>query len=271
MNSTKLLLILSVLPSIVLGIMVYKKDIVEKEPKELLIKLLLGGLFSIVLTIIISFILDPILPDVDDYNKVSELYFLVYTFIKIALVEEFSKWIILKKLTWKNKEFNYIFDAIVYAVFISLGFATIENILYVTSDEGGFSVAILRALVSVPGHVFNGVFMGYYYGISKQAEINGNKNLMKKNMILSLLIPTILHFVFDYLLSSNNKFLLIIYLIFIILLYVSSFKKINQLSNITKSLDNKNNNYNTYSNRYCTNCGHKVYGNFCSNCGYKVE
>ncbi len=265
MDSTKFLLILSILPSVILGIMIYKKDVVEKEPKKLLILLLLGGLGAAVLTLVISLLLDSFLPDFDDSMKVSELYLIIYTFIKIALVEEFSKWIILKKITWTNKEFNYIFDAIVYAVFIALGFATIENILYVTGTNGGFAVAILRALLSVPGHVFDGVFMGYYYGLSKQAEINGNKKIMKKNMILSLLLPTILHFIFDYLLTSNNDYLLIIYLVFVILLYINAFKRINQLSSITVSLDNNQN------HKYCTNCGHEISGNFCSNCGCQVK
>lgn len=274
-------LLLSVLPSIVLGVMIYKKDIVEKEPPRLLLKLFIGGAIgSVILTLFLTMILNPILPDLEDSTNINLFYLAITTFFKVALVEEFSKWIFLKKITWKNKEFNYIYDAIVYAVFVALGFATIENILYVFGNENSISIAILRAILSVPGHAFDGVFMGFYYGCAKQANINNNVKLFKKNIILSLLIPTIFHFVFDYLLLSESIALLILYLVFIILLYINSFKRINQLSNIRESLDGtkvtKNTlqvDYQTHTinHRYCTNCGNLVNGNFCSVCGKKVE
>ena len=261
--------------------MIYKKDTVEKESAELLFELFLGGAIgAVILTFVLSIILSPILPDVDE-DTTNYIYLAINTFFKVALVEEFSKWLFLKRITWKNKEFNYIYDAIVYSVFVALGFATVENILYVLGSDGGISTAILRAVLSVPGHAFNGVFMGYYYGLSKQAEINGNTKLLRKNMILSLSIPTITHFIFDYLLLASNNILLVIYLAFIILLYTNAFKRINQLSDITDSLDGKKHNGFNSSNskyqgssinhRYCTNCGNPVNDNFCSVCGKKVE
>lgn len=288
MTYIQFLLLLSVLPSIALGVMIYKKDIVEKEPPRLLLKLFLGGAIgSVILTLLLSTVLEPIIPDLEDSNN-NFIYLAINTFFKVALVEEFSKWIFLKKITWKNKEFNYIYDAIVYAVFVALGFATIENIIYVLGCEGGISIAILRAILSVPGHAFDGVFMGYYYGLAKQAKINDNIKLFKRNMILSLLIPVVFHFIFDYLLLSENSILLILYLVFIILLYINAFKRINQLSNIKESLYGKKVIYNnsssviennlqvayqtnTINHRYCTNCGNLVNGNFCSVCGKKVE
>lgn len=284
MTYIEFLLFLSVLPSIALGVMIYKKDIVEKESTGLLFKLFLGGAIgSVILTLLLSTVLEPIIPDLEDSNN-NFIYLAINTFFKVALVEEFSKWIFLKKITWKNKEFNYIYDAIVYAVFVALGFATIENIIYVLGSEGGISIAILRAILSVPGHAFDGVFMGYYYGLAKQAKINDNIKLFKRNMIFSLLIPVVFHFIFDYLLLSENSILLILYLVFIILLYINAFKRINKLSNITERLDKNddinNNSYNiveatyqtnTINHRYCTNCGNLVNGNFCSICGKKVE
>lgn len=284
MTYIEFLLFLSILPSIALGVMIYKKDIVEKESPGLLFKLFLGGAIgSVILTLLLSTVLEPIIPDLEDSNN-NFIYLAITTFFKVALVEEFSKWIFLKKITWKNKEFNYIYDAIVYAVFVALGFATIENIIYVLGSEGGISIAILRAILSVPGHAFDGVFMGYYYGLAKQAKINDNIKLFRRNMIFSLLIPTIIHFIFDYLLLSENSILLILYLVFIILLYINAFKRINKLSNITERLDKNddinNNSYNiveatyqtnTINHRYCTNCGNLVNGNFCSICGKKVE
>lgn len=229
-----LLLILSILPSLVLGKMVYNYDKVEKEPIRLLFKLFFSGIGAIALTLILSFALLIIFPSVENAENLSLIALIPYCFIFVSLVEEGSKMLFLKRITWNNKEFNYIYDAIVYAVYVSLGFATIENIFYVFYNNQ-LSIAIFRAILSVPGHAFFGVFMGYYYGLSKQAEINGNYKLSSKNMRLSLIMPVLIHGMFDYCLFSKNGYLVIIYFIFVITLYIKSFKKIKQLSKIEKS------------------------------------
>lgn len=260
--SHKILLCLSILPSIILGYIVYKEDKVEKEPASLLIKLLFGGIISAIMTVITSIILENIFPFLAAENK-TVLESLLEILFEVALVEESCKWLILRKITWNNKEFNYLYDAIVYAVFVSIGFATIENIFYVL--DGGLEVAILRAVLSVPSHVFYGVFMGYYYGISKLGEINNRNDIKRKNIFLSLAIPTFLHFIFDFCLTNPNIIFLTIYLIFIILLYINAFKKIFKLSKIKKSIIPEQNIL------YCQNCGTKIIGKYCSNCGNQIE
>lgn len=229
-----LLLILSILPALLLGKMVYNYDKVEKEPIGLLFKLFLSGIGAVVLTLILSFVLLILFPSVENAENLSLIALIPYCFIFVGLVEEGNKMLFLKRITWNNKEFNYIYDAIVYAVYVSLGFATIENIFYVFYNNQ-LSIAIFRAILSVPGHAFFGVFMGYYYGLSKQAEINGNYKLSSKNIRLSLIIPVLIHGMFDYCLFSKNGYLVIIYFIFVITLYIKSFKKIKQLSKIEKS------------------------------------
>ena len=156
-----ILLILSVLPAVVLGIIIYKNDKLEKEPSGLLAKLFMGGIGAIGLTTLISFIGVYILGIPEEFIGLPIWALALYSYLFIALTEEFSKWFFVKTITWNNKEFNHIYDAIVYSVFVSLGFATLENIMYVF--EGGIGTALLRAVLSVPGHVFFGVFMGYYY------------------------------------------------------------------------------------------------------------
>ena len=126
-----LLLILSILPALLLGKMVYNYDKVEKEPIGLLFKLFLSGIGAIVLTLILSFALLIIFPSVENAENLSLIALIPYCFIFVSLVEEGNKMLFLKRITWNNKEFNYIYDAIVYAVYVSLGFATIENIFYV--------------------------------------------------------------------------------------------------------------------------------------------
>ena len=260
--SHKILLGLSVLPSIILGYIVYKEDKVEKEPASLLMKLLFGGVIAAIMTVIISIVLEFIFPFLTIESKTT-IESVIEILFEVSFVEEFCKWIILKKVTWNNKEFNYLYDAIVYAVFVSLGFATIENILYVL--DGGLEIAILRSLLSVPGHVFYGVFMGYCYGMSKLGELNNNNKIKIKNMCLSIVIPTILHFIFDFCLTNPNITFLTIYLIFIVMLYILAFKKIIKISKIKKSIIPEQ------IILYCPNCRKRIVGKYCSHCGKQIE
>ena len=122
-----ILLYLSILPSILLGFYIYKKDVVEKEPISLLIRSFIGGVVSGILVIILSIILK-----INEFPLETSTQILFYSFILVSLIEESIKFLITYLLTYKNKEFNYQYDGIVYASFVSLGFATLENILYST-------------------------------------------------------------------------------------------------------------------------------------------
>ena len=259
-----ILLIGSCLPSIILGWIIYRKDYLEKEPKKLLFDLFLSGISAIFLTLLISIATEILFSLLFKANSNNLFYTFIYTFLGIALVEEFSKWYFLKKKTWNNVAFNHIYDAIVYAVFVSLGFATIENILYVLQEKTLF-VLIIRALTSVPIHAFCGVFMGYYYGMSKQASINNNQVLLDKNMKLSIFVPTLLHGFFDFCLLSGNIYFILIWLIFVITIYIISFKRVKIISKIEQNFINQENIL------YCMYCGTKVNGKYCSNCGVKIN
>lgn len=88
----------------------------------------------------------------------------------IALSEETCKYLALRWLAVNHRSFNEVYDGILYSVAASLGFATIENIMYVFGAGGeGMSVALLRAFLSVPGHALWGVIMGYYVGRARFA------------------------------------------------------------------------------------------------------
>lgn len=231
----KSLLILSLLPSFVLGSYVDKKDIMGKEPRRLLVLCFLGGVVSTVTTLLVERLMSGL------FNfeglRDSTLGLFLYCLIYVALVEEGCKYFYLKNNTWKNKEYNHIYDAIVYSVFTSLGFATVENLLYVFSDGGGIITALIRAVISVPGHAFFAIFMGYYYGLAKQAELNNNRKLMKNNLLYALLVPVFLHGFFDFCLYMNSIVVFILFLCFVIFLYISSFKTVKRLSSITRNFE----------------------------------
>lgn len=254
------LLILSLLPVFLIGTFIYYKD-KEKEPKRLLIGLFASGIGSLIITLILTIILSIIFPILgEDMTNLNLLELIFNVFIGVALIEEFSKWIFTYAIGYNNKEYDHVYDMIVYAVFVSLGFAALENIMYVF--EGGISVGILRALSAVPGHACYGVFMGYFLSLSKLAEKNENKKLSNKNKILSIIVPTILHGIYDYCLFSQQIILILFFFVFVILLYVYAIKHIKKVSGVQTNFISKYN--------YCPNCGKKAIGNFCENCGNKL-
>ncbi len=86
-------------------------------------------------------------------------------FLVAAIPEEFFKFLVITLYASRHKEFDEPMDGIVYGAVASLGFATLENILYVSS--GGLGVAIMRAVTAVPAHAFMGAIAGYYVGQAK--------------------------------------------------------------------------------------------------------
>ena len=136
--------------------------------------------------------------------------------------------IALKKITWNNREFNYTFDAIVYAVSVGIGFAIVENIEYVMVN--GLGNAIMRAFTSVPGHAVFAVYMGYYYGCARQCENSGDDRGRKSFLKRSLWIPVAIHGFYDYCLMRESGWLVLIFFIFIIALFTVTIKNVGKYS-----------------------------------------
>ena len=255
----------AILPAIALGIFVFKKDRVEKEPVPLLLKLFFFGVLSCVPVILVSSPLCDFIDslfagsitiegDVIYYDSTATLW--TYTaakyFIGVALVEELGKFAFLYFATKNNKNFNSLFDGIIYSVFVSLGFAALENVLYVFN--GGLQVALLRAFLSVPGHMFFGVLMGYYYSLWHVTEkaklwekkfkdegvIPQHRSISSKgHMTMCLLMPILAHGAYDFCCSIGSGLMTLVFIILEVFLYVHCFGKINKIS----KADGYTNNY----------------------------
>lgn len=262
MNNLSLMLFLAVLPVVLILIFVYNKD-KSKEPLGLLIKLFVLGILSCFLVLAISGGMEKIFPfmqgEIDDKSFLDTL---LYAFIGVALVEEFCKWVMLYFVGYKSEEFDELYDILVYSIFVSLGFAFFENILYVVGNQT-LSIVLLRAVSAVPGHACDAVFMGYYLNLAKQYYYKDRKDIERKNILLSILIPAILHGIYDFCLMSGYTILILIFIIFVIFLYSISLKKLKELSESNKKIKFKNN--------FCGVCGGKVEGEFCGVCGTKQE
>jgi len=249
MNSYILLLIATI-PTILLLIYIYNKD-TNKEPKNLLSKVFILGMLSIIPIIIIEIILS-IFFDTENTNNLISLF--INVFIGTALVEEGFKWLIVKYNIYNNKEYDEYYDGIVYGVFASLGFAIIENINYVFAK--GIGIGLARAITSIPSHAVDGVFIGYY--LSKSKIDSKNKD---KYILLSILIPTLLHTIYDFLIIANNILFIIVWMIFHITIVIIAIILINKISKNNIKLNI----------RYCSKCGKEVKGNYCSSCGNKIK
>ena len=181
------LLSLALAPGCAIILYIYLKDKHEREPLSLLVTSFFYGCISTIVTLSISYPVNLLILTKED-DVIEQFY---NAFFKVALVEEFSKFVFVRFILFNNKNFNEPFDGIVYAVIVSMGFATIENILYVF--QFGFATGIMRLFTAVPAHAAFGILMGYFLGKAKFAH--------RKNLYLSmiaLLIPTLVHGSYDY-------------------------------------------------------------------------
>ena len=123
-------------------------------------------------------------------------------FCNVALVEESVKLAVLMLFIWKHADFDDSFDAIVYSVTVSLGFAAVENIMYVI--RGGLSVAIIRALFSIPGHASFAILMGVFFAKAKRHFHYGRRQQQYLNLFFALLTAVLTHGTYDYLAVSST-------------------------------------------------------------------
>lgn len=161
--------------------------------------------------------------DPDELTNLASIFF--FAFFCVALIEEGFKYLVFRHQAKKCPHFNQMYEAIVYSVFISLGFATAENILYVMSM--GAKTGILRAVTAVPGYAIFGVTMGYYMGL---ATFTQDKKKQKKYRMLSIGMPIFLHGLYDFLVMSKYPLLVLLFFPFMVYLYVSGIKKTKTLT-----------------------------------------
>ena len=207
----------AVLPAFFLLRYIYRQDKVEKEPIGLLVKLLFMGVLSALCSIVLEHLGQRIL------NLLAEPGTLVHTvllaFVVVAMVEEGTKFYFLKRRTWNDWNFNYRFDGIVYAVFVSLGFAAYENIRYVMSY--GLSVALPRAVSAIPAHMSFAVFMGLFYGRAKVCHSWGDERGCRRSMRRAYVSAALMHGFYDACAMWGTTASVLVFLIFVAILFLS--------------------------------------------------
>ena len=270
------ILALALIPVIGLLVFIYLKDKTEKEPMGLLIGLFFAGMGTSITALILEsvgeWLLNLFLSGVPVLNA------FLLAMIVVGPAEEMGKYAVLRLITWKNRHFNYSYDAIVYAVFTSLGFAAIENVLYVFSN--GWGTALLRMFTAVPGHACFAVFMGFFYSKAKYASITGNKEEYKKYNALSMLFPILIHGIYDGVIfagTATENFLtmglsFLLWIIFVVAMFVVSFIMVHTSSKKDFCIVFLPGGMQTLympvmAGEWICGCGTRNLHNFCSTCG----
>jgi len=182
------LLIIAFAPIAIIILYIYVKDKYEKESKRILaLTFVLGAVVSIVITTSLYKFYDNYFPVLNNFSVWQQF---IKAFFVVALIEEFSKYVIVRYFNQPRKSFNEPFDGIIYAVMVSMGFAAVENIFYVL--EGGMEVALIRAFTAIPAHATFGILMGYYIGKAKFSNHRIRLNLS------GLLLAVLFHGAYDF-------------------------------------------------------------------------
>ena len=205
------LFIIAITPAIAIIVGIYLSDRYDREPlKTLLLTYILGAL-AVIPTIFVEQFLSY-------FNVFPGVFGAFYTaFIVAGFTEEYFKRLVVLKTAYKTKYFNEKLDGIVYSVFSSMGFATVENVIYVVYRYSyNPYIGLYRGVLSVPAHGVFAVTMGYYLSLAKFSQEEGRK---KRNYRKSLYMPIIFHGIFDFILMANIPQLTIIFLPYVVYLW----------------------------------------------------
>ncbi|WP_341278190.1 glutamic-type intramembrane protease PrsW [Paenibacillus sp. FSL H8-0537] len=205
----------AVAPGIALLTYLYLKDKYDTEPIHMVVRMFLLGVL-IVLPIMVV-------------QRGLQLWWgdnpIVFSFVQSAGVEEFIKWFVLYHFIYNHTEFDEPYDGIVYAASISLGFATLENVMYAFLTPATFGSLIMRALLPVSGHALFGIMMGYYVGKAK-FESNGKKR--RNYIIVSFLLPIMLHGSYDWIMITMRSSWIWFIIPFMAVLWVVGLRKMQR-------------------------------------------
>ena len=218
------LLVLAIAPIATIILWIYLKDKYDKEPIITLSKFFILGVLVSILAIYTEDIFIK-------FNTIYGIKYIIYmSFIVAGLIEEGLKALVLIPSVLREKSFNEKLDGIIYSVFLSLGFATVENIIYILFEDptSVFEVSIIRAIISVPAHMMFAIVMGYY--ISKY-KFNSSKSKKRIYLIISIIVPILLHGIFDFILMIQYRWSIIVFIAYMAFLWKISLDKLDEYIN----------------------------------------
>ena len=215
------LLVLAIAPVATIILWIYLKDKYDKEPVITLSKFFILGILVSALAIYV----EELLIKLNTFSKIGDMIYI--SFIVAGLTEEGLKALILIPNLLRERNFNEKLDGIIYSIFLSLGFATVENIIYILFEDptSVFQVSIIRAIISIPAHMMFAIIMGYY--ISKY-KFNSSTPKQKTYLIISIIVPILLHGIFDFILMIPYRWSIIVFVAYIVFLWKISLDKLDE-------------------------------------------
>lgn len=214
------LFIIAITPAVVIVLSLYLSDRHDREPFKILVLTYILGALSVIPIIIV----EEILLRLNVFRGI--LYAFYTSFIVAGLTEEYFKRLIVLKVPYKTKYFNEKLDGIIYSVFASMGFATIENIVYVVYRYANNPhVGLYRGVFSVPAHAVFAITMGYYLSLSR---FDTDENRKKINLRRSLYMPILLHGTFNFILMSQIPQLTMLFVPYVIYIWWINQRKLSK-------------------------------------------
>ena len=221
------LFIIAITPAIIIIGGIYLSDRYDKEPMRLLILTYVFGALSVIPSIIVEELLMRINPFM---GILGSLY---TSFIVAGFTEEYFKRQVVLRIPYKTKYFNEKLDGIVYSVFSTMGFATVENVVYVVYRyTNNPYIGLYRGIFSVPAHGVFGITMGYYLSLAK---FDTDEKRAKRNYRRSLYMPMLLHGFFDFILMSGIPQLTILFVPYVIYIWWLNERKLSKFMYDSKS------------------------------------
>lgn len=215
---------LAIIPVALIGWIISNKAH-NSEPGWMLVLLFILGCLSCIPAIIGELFFAYV---VGDEPKDFILIF-IYLFFGVAFIEEVVKWFCCYFVGFNNKAFDKAYDMIIYAVFASLGFAFVEDVLYIFTSEGALSVAIMRAVISIPAHACFSIIMGYFLGLVRYYANIKDRGKEVLYTLFSILLPSLIHAIFDTLLMVGNLLCVFLFFVFAITINILCFTSAHKL------------------------------------------
>lgn len=229
---------IALLPTIVIMLVVINNARAEKEPFKKLASVFtisaLSTIPAIILEVVGGMVLGFVLGIFDIENGASTnesvIYQVLEFFVVVGLFEEACKYFTFKWIIFNDRDFDNTYDGVIYGACSALGFATLENLGYIFLNGGGLSVAIMRAVLSIPMHAVTGIVMGYHFGVTKYRRYNNLQDTHPERK--AFMFSVILHGIYDSLatlpglLNENWPFLVLLFVM--VFIYVTIGKTVKR-------------------------------------------